>query len=145
MDEWNSYAKALSHFLRISHLCLSFLRKFKKTCTHQGFKHPEFWGLVQAVGMPLSLIHDGEAASDVKEQESKKVRAAILGNSLRTDCFTYISSSGIEFYTCSGYARITFSSQLYCTNSLCYDSTYFKRHMDLFCTRRHKQVPMIVC
>ena len=40
----------------------------------RSFKHPEFWEGVQAVGMPLSLIHDGEAASDVKEQESRKVR-----------------------------------------------------------------------
>jgi hypothetical protein len=64
----------LSHPVHHTHSCLSFLRKFKKTCALRSFKHPEFWKLVQAVGMPLSLIHEGEAASDVREQESRKVR-----------------------------------------------------------------------
>ena len=75
--------------------------------------------------MPLSLIHDGEATSDVKEQESKKVRTAILGNSLRTDCFTYISSSGIDFtralamqglnfhHSCTAFVTIPHTSKAY--------------------------------
>lgn len=51
----------------------SFLRKFKKKCNRAEFKHPEFWKIVQLEGRSLSLIHSGEAASEVSEQDSRKV------------------------------------------------------------------------
>lgn len=49
------------------------MRKFKKTCNSPNFKHPDFWELVRSIGMPLSLIHDGEVESDVSERGARRV------------------------------------------------------------------------
>lgn len=80
-----------------------FLRKFKKTCATPNFKHPEFWDELKPFGASISLIHDGEALSDISLRGSKRVRTSMLirDSGLELTFVLSFGSSSIRNSTCA--------------------------------------------